>query len=309
MGKKWPGSQPVITWSFAENAASDQDLRRNYSDYPAFEAVFDASQKQLVRGAFQAWEDAANIDFVELIDYSAAKIRIGWDSIDGNSRNGGILGQTTVWATHDILTQAAIQMDFADTPEAYYGKESLPSHSWSFYTTVLHEIGHALGLNHSSSSSTLMYARAGSVADLTADDIAGLVALYGQPQRSPHSTLTLASLEKGVDPAMYLTVNQDVAFAGIDPALHFNNFGWRESRNPNTYFDVHFYLNANPDVRAANINPLEHYLQYGWKEHRDPSTHFDTTSYLDANPDVRLAGVNPLVHYLVHGMGEGRSWA
>ena len=52
------------------------------------------------------------------------------------------------------------------------------------------------------------------------------------------------------------------------------------------------------DVKAANVNPLDHYNQFGWKEGRDPSVGFDTTSYRAAYPDVAAANVNPLTHFL-----------
>lgn len=312
MGEKWPGATPVITWSFAETPAYDQSLRQTYAGYPDFEQTFDSNQKQLIRHAFQAWEDVANIDFVEQVDFSAAKVRIGWDSIDGHYLSGGsFVGQAKVWwsESNNFFTQASIQIDLADSPEAYFGNDAPPANHWSFYATAAHEIGHALGLNHSSSSSDLMYATAGSgrVIQPSADDIAGLVALYGRHQNQPQATLVVNSIPDGIDTGMYRTANLDVAIAGIDPALHFATFGWREGRNPNAYFDVHFYLTANPDVSAADINPLEHYLHFGWQENRDTSSIFSTQGYLDANPDVKLAGINPLLHYLTFGYGEGRS--
>jgi hypothetical protein len=60
-------------------------------------------------------------------------------------------------------------------------------------------------------------------------------------------------------------------------------------------------------VKAAGINPLDHYNQFGWREGRDPSMDFDTGDYLAAYPDVAAAHVNPLTHYLQHGVHEGRS--
>ena len=306
MGERWIGSSPTITWSFAENTAYDLILSRSYSDYPDFEAAFDTTQKQLIRRAFQAWEDVADIDFVEQADSSVTQVRIGWDSIDGRSLNGGTLGQTIVWSTNNIFTLAAIQIDSADIPEVDFSTNSPPSGKWSFFATVTHEIGHALGLDHSSLSSALMYRLAGSTVNLTADDIAGIVDVYGQPRKVSQNAQDFPSLAKGIDPTMYLAANPDVAYAGIDPVIHFSSFGWREGRDPNYYFDVQFYLTANPDVSAIGMNPLDHYLQFGWREGRDPSESFSTSSYLDANPDVELAGVNPLLHYLMFGYGEGR---
>ena len=311
-GGKWPGTSPVITWSFGEDKGVDTALGINYSGYPQFEDGFSDAQKNLVRKAFQSWENAADIDFVETADSTAANVRIGWDVIDGSSSNQGTtLGQATVWTVNGTLTKASIQIDLDDMAWADFSTSSPDSNQWSFLGTVTHEVGHTLGLGHAASSDALMYARATGVIRPAEDDINAIAALYGQVK-----TLTvsqnpedLPSLEKGVDPGMYLSVNTDVAAAGIDPAAHFNAYGWAEGRNPNHFFDVQFYLGQNPDIKAAGINPLSHYLEFGWTEGRDPSEDFSTGAYLSANPDVALAGINPLLHYLLYGYGEGRPLA
>lgn len=65
-------------------------------------------------------------------------------------------------------------------------------------------------------------------------------------------------------------------------------------------------LAHNPDVAAAGIDPSAHYDQYGWKEGRDPSATLHTSAYLAANPDVAAAHIDPLLHYLQFGADEGR---
>jgi serralysin len=49
------------------------------------------------------------------------------------------------------------------------------------------------------------------------------------------------------------------------------------------------------------------YEEFGWKEGRDPSSSFDTLGYLAANPDVAAAHVNPLDHFMQNGIYEGRA--
>lgn len=51
-------------------------------------------------------------------------------------------------------------------------------------------------------------------------------------------------------------------------AMHYYTYGWREGRDPSAAFDVSAYAADNPDVAAAGINPLLHYLQYGYNEGR-----------------------------------------
>jgi len=108
------------------------------------------------------------------------------------------------------------------------------------------------------------------------------------------------------DAAYYLRNNPDVAAAGVDPLKHFNQYGWKEGRNPDALFNTQYYLNQNPDVAAAKVNPLTHYETNGWKEGRDPSVNFSTAAYLKANPDVANAHIDPLQHYIDYGSREGR---
>lgn len=110
-----------------------------------------------------------------------------------------------------------------------------------------------------------------------------------------------------VDDLFYLSRYADVAASGTDPEVHYAQFGWKEGRDPNLFFDTKAYLNTYKDVAAAGTNPLEHYLNFGWKEGRDPSGLFDNNGYLAANPDVAASGMNPLMHYLNFGVNEGRA--
>ncbi|WP_407529496.1 M10 family metallopeptidase C-terminal domain-containing protein [Methylobacterium oryzisoli] len=119
----------------------------------------------------------------------------------------------------------------------------------------------------------------------------------------------------GFDAEYYLLANSDVAAAalisGENPLdfayQHYEQYGWREGRNPNAVFDVRGYLAAYGDVAAADMDPLQHYHQYGWRENRDPSAGLDTSSYLATYGDVAAADIDPMLHYLQYGALEGRS--
>lgn len=71
-------------------------------------------------------------------------------------------------------------------------------------------------------------------------------------------------------------------------------------------FDEHFYLRNYQDVKDAGIDPVLHYLDFGAKESRNPSGSFSTSKYLEHYPDVADAGINPLVHFIKSGLAEGR---
>lgn len=60
---------------------------------------------------------------------------------------------------------------------------------------------------------------------------------------------------------------------------HFYNLGWRMGYNPNFRFETDWYLNENPDVKESGINPLIHYVDFGRYEGRWPSPNFDPKFY------------------------------
>src|SRR5690606_20437737 len=73
------------------------------------------------------------------------------------------------------------------------------------------------------------------------------------------------------------------------------------------FLDPEWYVSEYPDVLNSNIEPALHYDEIGWKEGRNPSHRFNTKWYLDSNPDVAASGMNPLWHFIEHGQAEGRT--
>lgn len=54
------------------------------------------------------------------------------------------------------------------------------------------------------------------------------------------------------------------------PARHYLLIGAFEGRNPGPDFDSTFYLANNDDVRKSGVNPLLHFIQFGKYEQRQP---------------------------------------
>jgi len=54
----------------------------------------------------------------------------------------------------------------------------------------------------------------------------------------------------------------------LDPLRHYLRAGWRTGNQPSPGFDSAFYLSAHQDVAKAGVNPLVHYVQYGFREKR-----------------------------------------
>ena len=71
-------------------------------------------------------------------------------------------------------------------------------------------------------------------------------------------------------------------------------------------FDPGWYSARYADVAASGMDPALHYLQYGRAERRHPGPDFDAAYYLDQAADVAASGLDPLIHYLRIGAAEGR---
>lgn len=112
----------------------------------------------------------------------------------------------------------------------------------------------------------------------------------------------------------YLKRYPDVRKSGMDPVLHYMDYGWKEGRETGTVFSGNWYLKKHPDVKKAKVNPLIHYLRCGIKEGRKGiavdlkvydlikrSSWFDARWYVSQYPDVAKSGMDPLLHYLVIG--------
>ncbi|SOD98747.1 beta strand repeat-containing protein [Caenispirillum bisanense] len=127
------------------------------------------------------------------------------------------------------------------------------------------------------------------------------------------------------DEQYYLQQNPDVLAAVLNGSMpsarfHFDNFGWRELRDPNAVFDTSDYVTLYTDVLNAKINPFNHFLSNGAKEGRAPSSeyksvadNFDATAYLAANNDVKLAvdagQMTAWQHFVLNGQYESRPGA
>lgn len=133
------------------------------------------------------------------------------------------------------------------------------------------------------------------------------------------------SVSAEFDQSYYLTNNADVVVAisqgSFANALdHFNQFGGKELRAPNSTFNPSYYAINNADVLNAVssgvfANVFAHYQAFGEAENRAPNTNlasFDSAAYLAANTDVAAAVTagsfaSALDHFIAFGQNEGRT--
>jgi hypothetical protein len=174
---RWPEGQTVLTYAFASGNQLDEATR----------AVF--------ARAFERWSEVTPLNFTEIPTYSAADIRIGFFSGDHNDGEpfDGVMGTLA----HAFSPPAGFfHLDEAENWVLDGNFVNAPSFSTAvdLESVAVHEIGHVLGLGHSSVEDAIMYpslTAATRKVELAADDILGVQELYGS---NPNFNGTLPSL-------------------------------------------------------------------------------------------------------------------
>ncbi len=135
-----------------------------------------------VQNAFLAWSAVANLTFAQVADCgnafntacSGGDMRIGGHTFDGAS---GTLAHGYFPPANGSTAAGDIHMDTAENWVIGFAGPGI-----DIFQVLAHEIGHALGLDHTGVAGSLMnpfYSEAFSGPQ--ADDIAGMQALYGAP--------------------------------------------------------------------------------------------------------------------------------
>jgi hypothetical protein len=160
----------IVEWSFAQTPGTG---------FVFDDVISDTRFQNLIREAFQAWEDVANIDFQEVTDSSDISLRLGWDTIDGPSGTVGEASFTSSKTTSTLFSIQTSEIRF-DSAENWATDRTPTRSEMSLYATAVHEIGHVIGLEHVDDPNTIMYfLDTGDVLDLTAGDIQGAQTIYG----------------------------------------------------------------------------------------------------------------------------------
>jgi Ca2+-binding RTX toxin-like protein len=222
-GPTWAAA--TVTWSFAST-----NLAQDTADGYSFSSFMTQTQYQaVVEMALQRWSAVTGIAFVEVADSAATDIRIGWGNLStsGSSEIGNtsfFYNPDTNYMDPDILVRLEDPVDdpLSGTSAANYTYAQTVT---QLYQVVLHELGHALGMDHSTDKSAVMYPTGLTTnRDLDPSDIAGIQTLYGPAFvatagiAGPGGTQVVVGFDVGANAATAQTLLNGVAsrVASID---------------------------------------------------------------------------------------------
>jgi len=146
-------------------------------------------ERDLIRQAFDLWSQQTSLTFTEASSSSEADIIVGWyvgDHDDGDPFDGP--GDVLAHASFPNPYESRQVILHFDDEERWVDSDA---QNVDLLTVAAHEIGHTLGLAHSSDPDALMFASyRGPHRSLSEDDIAGVQAIYGvgsAPEPAPEA--------------------------------------------------------------------------------------------------------------------------
>lgn len=234
-----------------------------------------------VRAAFDRWAGTTNLSFTQV--GSNGDIQIGFyqgDHGDGYPFDG----------PYNVLAHAF----YPSVGDAHFDDAENWSENGSgidFGTVALHEFGHAIGLNHSPVTGTVMYASYSTIRrDLTDDDIWGAQAMYGLKPITWSTTGPIAGryctqIHEGSDPHTwndnYLcsTVNYGIQWSSAGPIGGLRCTQITEGSEPpeHTWHDNYLCVPTNSPLyfQWSSAGPIAGKTCTQWHESADPHTWMD----------------------------------
>ncbi|KAJ0818210.1 putative matrilysin [Helianthus annuus] len=162
---RWPSRRRDLTYAFDPRNELSEDVKRVFAN------------------AFSRWSEWTPLTFTNISDYSSADMKIGFYSGDHGDDEpfDGVLGTLA----HAFAPPTGLlHLDNAETwiINDVFTSGSSSSTAMDLESVAVHEIGHLLGLGHSSVENAIMYPTIASgvkKVELDRDDVEGIQVLYG----------------------------------------------------------------------------------------------------------------------------------
>lgn len=181
------GTGATITYSFMATGTdcSAEDAGCSITALGAFGPAFSVWQSE-IEAAMAAWSAVANLTFVQVADMGEAfgagtqqsgDLRFGGHAFDGAF---GVLAHGYYPPANGATAAGDMHFDTGDCWEG--AMDGTADGCFSIFQVAAHELGHALGLDHTGVPASLMnpfYTE--SFTGPQADDIAGMQFIYGAP--------------------------------------------------------------------------------------------------------------------------------